>query len=333
LTEAEKACLQSKELTKQLITFSKGEAPVRKIGSIGDLVKETTNFALSGSKVKGDFFLTHDPWFVEFDEGQMKHAINNMILNAIEAMPDGGTIYVRAENINITPERGLPLFEGKYVKISIQDQGIGIPEKHLSNIFDPYFSTKEIGTQKGMGLGLATAYSIINRHNGQITVESEVGVGTTFTIYFPPYEKSIRELEAPETIQPKRTERHKGKILLMDDEKNIRNLADKLLSRSGYDAEFAKDGVEAIELYKKAMDSGKPFDAVILDLTVKGGMGGKDTVKNLKELYPQVKAIVSSGYFDDPVMTDCRAYGFTGVLVKPYTKKDLIEVLKKITKE
>ncbi len=332
LAEAEKASIQAQALTKQLITFAKGGAPVKKIGSIGDLIKETTNLTISKSNVKCDFLISRDLWPVEFDEGQMKHAIKNMIDNAVESMPDEGTIDVRAENINITVEQGLPLLEGKYVKISIRDHGVGIPEEHLSKIFDPYFSTKEMGIQKGMGLGLATTYSIINRHDGYITVESEVGVGTTFTLFLPAHDKDIRELKPLKTHKPEKPSIRAGRILVMDDEESIRKISKKRLSQLGYESELAKDGAQAIELYKKSMDSGQPFDLVILDLTVKGGMGGKDAVKALLKINPQVKAIVSSGYSNDPVMTDFKAYGFTGALPKPNTKKELIAALKNITK-
>jgi len=333
LSGAGNATLQAKELTKQLITFSKGGAPVKKVGSIGEFVMDTINLSILDSNIKCKFFIPHDLWLVGFDEGQMKHAINNMIVNTTESMPDGGTIDVTADNFIVTAERGLPLSDGKYVKISIQDRGVGIPEEHLSRIFDPYFTTKEMGVQKGMGLGLATTYSIINRHDGHITVESKVGGGTIFTLYLPAHEKDIRELEPEKTPRPEKPEIQTGRILLMDDEEMIRNLGKQMLSRFGYDAELAKDGAETIELYKKAMDSGKPFDAVILDLTVKGGMGGKDAVKNLSAIDPHVKAIVSSGYFNDPVMTDFRRYGFIGALPKPYTMKDLKDALDKVTKE
>jgi CheY-like chemotaxis protein len=332
LTEAEKASFQAQELTKQLITFSKGGAPIKKLGSTGDLVIDTTNLAISGSKVKCEFSIPSDLWLVDFDEGQMKHAISNMIVNAIESMPDGGVTDVRAENCNITAAQGLPLSEGKYVKISIRDQGIGITKEHLPMVFDPYFSTKERGIEKGMGLGLATTYSIINRHDGHITVESEVGVGTTFTIYLPAHEKDLRKIKPVEIPKPEKPAIHTGRILVMDDEEMIRRLSKQVLSRLGYEPELAKDGAEAIELYKESMDSGRPFDAVILDLTVKGGMGGKDTVKALLELNPQIKAIVSSGYSDDPVMTYFGSYGFTRALVKPYTKEDLNDVLNKVIK-
>ena len=333
LTEAEKASIQAQALTKQLITFSKGGTPIKKIGSIENLVKKTTDYSLSGSNVKYNFLILHDLWPIEFDEDQMKHAINNIIVNAVESMPDEGTVDVRAENFNITAKQNLSLLEGKYVKISIRDHGVGIPKEHLSQIFDPYFSTKEMGIQKGMGLGLATTYSIINRHGGHITVESEVGVGTTFTLFLPALEKDIRELKPIEIHEPEKPSIRTGRILVMDDEESIRNLSKQRLGRLGYESELAKNGAQAIEFYKKSMDSRKPFDAVILDLTVKGGMGGKDVIKAILKIDPKVKAIVSSGYSNDPVMTNFKEYGFTGALPKPNTKKELIEALKKIIKE
>ena len=335
LKAAEKASLLAKELTKQLITFSKWGAPVKEIGSTEDVVKETTNFVLAKANVTSEFFFPPDLWLVEFDEGQMKQAVKNMIINAVESMPDGGSIDVRAENFEIGSEpvkRSLPLLEGQYVKISIRDQGVGIPEEHLSVVFDPYFSTKEMGIQKGMGLGLATTFSIISRHDGHITVESEVGVGTTFTLYFPAHEKDVRELKPIDIPKPEKPAIRTGRILVMDDEEMIRNLAEQMLNRFVYEAEVAKDGDEAIELYNKAMDSGEPFEMVILDLTVKGGLGGKDAVKKILEIDPHAKVIVSSGYSKDPVMTDFKKYGFIGALPKPYTMKDLSNALNKVIK-
>jgi len=252
LKAAEEACLRAKELPKQLITFSKGGAPVKEIGSIEDVVKETTNFVLAKANVTCEFFFPLDLWLIEFDEGQMKQAAKNMIINAVESMPDGGSIDVRVENFEIGPEpvkRSLPLLEGKYVKISIRDQGIGIPKEHLSVVFDPYFSTKEMGTQKGMGLGLATTFSIVSRHDGHITVESEMGVGTTFTVYLPAHEKDVRELKPIDIPKPEKPVIRTGRILLMDDEEMIRNIVKQMPKRFGYEIELAKDGDEAIEMY------------------------------------------------------------------------------------
>ncbi len=263
----------------------------------------------------------------------MKHAVKNLIVNAVESMPDGGSIVLKAENFNIslgTIEKSLPLSEGKYVKISIKDHGIGIPEEHLSKIFDPYFSTKERGIEKGMGLGLATTYSIINRHDGHITAESKIGVGTTFIIYLPAAIEKIVGIEPVKVLEPEKPAVRTGRILVMDDEEAIRRLSKEMLSRLGYEPELAKDGAETIELYKRAMDSGKPFDAVILDLTIKGGAGGKEVIKQIMKIDLDIKAIVSSGYSNDPVMTNFRAYGFIGALPKPYSKKDLKDMLNQV---
>jgi len=332
LAETEKATLQAQELTQQLITFSKGGAPVKHVSSIKELVKQIKKSPNLGSNIMCEFTLAPDLWAVEFDEGQLKHAINNMIANAVESMPAGGTINVLAQNFNLAAEKDLQFPEGRYVKISIRDHGVGIPEKHLSLIFDPYFSTKELGLQKGLGLGLTTTYSIVNRHDGYITVESEMGVGTTFTLYLPAHEKDISQSEPLGVIQPEEPGVRTGRVLLMDDEEMIRDIGHRILSRLGYETELAADGNEAIAMYQEAMDSGKPFEIVILDLTVKGGLGGKDAVKKILKINPHAKVIVSSGYSNDPVMARFREYGFRGALPKPYKIIDMIETLKKITK-
>lgn len=223
----------------------------------------------------------------------------------------------------------LSLQDGTYVKISFRDQGVGISDKDLPLIFDPYYSSKERGTQKGMGLGLATSYSIIKQHNGEITAESKLGVGTTINIYLP-----ASEIKVP--VKKKLEEKAltgKGKILVMDDEEMIRKMLSQMVSRLGYEAAFSKEGAEAIEIYKKAKESGEPFDAVLLDLTVRGGMGGKDAIEKLIEIDPEVKAVVSSGHSDDPVMTDFRAYGFKGAMNKPFGKNELSKMLNKVIME
>ncbi len=324
---AETASLKAKDLTNRLITFSKGGAPFKKAGSVGDTVRETANLALSESDVKCEFFIPPDLQYVEFDERQMKQAFRNLIINAAESMESGRSVVVSAENTRIDSETSEKKLPGNYVKIIIRDQGVGIPEENLARIFDPYFSTRDRGTQKGMGLGLAITWSVITRHGGHITVESEVGTGTAFTIYLPVHEKEITKQKPGKKCADEKPAVRGGKILVMDDEEGVRDIAGHMLNRIGYDVEFASDGAEAIELYKTAMNSGKPFDAVILDLTVKGGIGGVVTVKWLLKTYPHVKAIVSSGYSNDPVMTDFRKYGFTGALAKPYTKKELADTL------
>ena len=325
LREAERACLRGRDLTQQLLTFSKGGKPIKRIISIADLIKEAANFALSGSNVKCEFSIPDDLWLIEVDEGQISQVINNIIINADQAMPRGGIIKVSCKNVIVSKEGDLPLKQGRYVKISIKDQGIGIPKKYLSKIFDPFFTTKK----KGSGLGLATAYSIIKRHGGHIFVESEVGVGTTFHIYLPVLKRKEKIIKGEIREEIKGS----GRVLLMDDEDIVLEVVGEMLRTLGYKVGFAKDGNEAIKLYKRAKASGHPFDAVIMDLTIPGAMGGKEAIKKLIEIDPEVKAIVSSGYSTDPVMADFRKYGFCGVIAKPYEMKELGKILKKVIKD
>jgi len=320
LSEAEKASLRARDLTQQLLTFSRGGEPVRKHISISELIQDSATFALTGSDVRCEFSLPGDLWPVEVDDGQISQVINNLVINADQAMPEGGIIKVRAENIIVDKDHSLPLKEGRYVKISIEDQGIGIPKEHLSKIFDPYFTTK----QKGSGLGLATTYSILKKHGGYITVESELRVGSIFHIYLP----ASRERAAPKKeVEEEIFIPGRGRVLVMDDEDMVREVAGEMLTQLGYEVELAKDGAEAIKLYKQAIEAKEPYDAVILDLTVPGGMGGKEAIKRLLEIDPKVKAIVSSGYSNDPIMAEFKRYGFMGVVAKPYRIKDLSEVL------
>jgi PAS domain S-box-containing protein len=322
LTEAEKASLRAKDLTQQLLTFSKGGAPIKKAASISELIRESTSFALRGSKVRCEFSLPDDLWPVEVDEGQVSQVIQNLIINADQAMPQGGRVNVSAENMMIGADHGLPLKAGRYVKLSIADQGIGIPAAHLQKIFDPYFTTK----QKGSGLGLATTYSIIKKHDGHITVASELGAGTTFTIFLPASQKE----SLPKKAVEEKPLVGQGKILIMDDEEGIRKTIGRTLRRIGYEVDFAEDGAEAIERYKKAQGAGQPFDAVIMDLTIPGGMGGKETIKELIQIDPQVKAIVSSGYSSESGMADLKQYGFRDLLCKPYTIQELSQTLHRV---
>jgi len=323
LKGAKKASKQAKKLTQQLLTFSKGGEPIKKLTSILELLINTTSFALSGTKAKCAFFLPDDLWWVEIDEGQIDQVINNLIINADQAMPEGGVVEVGAENVTVNKQDRLPLEEGKYIKISITDQGIGVPEEYLQKIFDPYFTTK----QKGSGLGLAITYSIIKKHEGYITLKSGKGVGTTFFIYLPAIEKQIFAMEE---VVEEIIDSGKGKILFMDDQQNVRDTVGEMLNYIGYEVEFANDGKEAIELYKKAKESKKPFDAVILDLTVPAGMGGKEAIQRLIEIELDVKAIVSSGYSNDPVLSEYKQYGFSGVVTKPYDIEELSETLHKV---
>jgi PAS domain S-box-containing protein len=322
LVETEKGAMRAKELTQQLLTFSKGGAPVKETSSVAEFLKESAAFTLSGSNVKCIFSIPDDLWAVEIDKGQINQVFNNLVMNADQAMPEGGMLNINAENITITSADILPLQKGKYVKFSFEDHGIGISSHHLDKIFEPYFSTKA----KGSGLGLASAYSIIRNHKGLITVESELGVGTTFYIYLPASEKIVVEKKA----ETGKALFGKGKILIMDDEDFIRKISGEMVKSLGYSAEFAKDGAEAIELYGKALKSEEPFAAVIMDLTIPGGMGGKEAIKELLKIDPNAKVIVSSGYSIDPIMSDCKKYGFMGVVAKPYKISELGNTLKEI---
>ena len=325
LTTVEKAAGRAKDLTRQLLTFSKGEAPITKNASISELLKDTISFCLRGSKVRYEFCISDNLWPVEIDEGQISQVIHNLIINANQAMPDGGMIRICTENVTIRANKGLPLKEGKYVKISINDEGLGISEEYLKKIFDPYFTTKSDGS----GLGLATSYSIIKKHKGYITVESEAGVGTTFIIFLPVTEKEIFSVE---DVVEERLLFGRGKILVMDDDLDVRDTAGQMLTSLGYVVEFAREGAEAVELYKKAKESGQGFEAVISDLTIPGGMGAEEVIKKLHEIDPEVKVIVSSGYSNDHLITEYRQYGFAGVIAKPYEIRGLSETLSKVIK-
>jgi signal transduction histidine kinase len=326
LSEAYEASMIAKNLTQKLITFSKGGSPIKETARLSPLVKSATEFTLSGSNIKCEFLIPDDLYLVEIDKTQISQAIHNLVMNAREAMPDGGTITVTAENI-IVPQKTPTLHKGKHVKISISDQGIGIPVQNLEKVFDPYFSTKQKGTQKGLGLGLSICHSIIEKHGGDVMIESRVGTGTTISILLPASAEKTIEEKSTRTTGEDIPVLGRGRILVMDDEKMIVKLTSLILSRLGYEAEFAADGSEAVEMYQAAMAADRPYDAVILDLTVRGGMGGKEAIRNLITLDPEVKAIVSSGYSDDPVMEDYQKYGFKGVVVKPFSIYELSEKL------
>ena len=325
LNDAEKATMRAKDLTQQLLTFAKGGEPFKKVTSINRLIEESVNLSLSGSNLKCEYRIAEDLYPVEIDEGQIRQVIHNVMTNAKEAMPSGGVVSIRASNVTLGSENDLYLERGPYVCIEFTDMGPGIPGAYLPKIFDPYFTTKEMGSQKGTGLGLAICYSIIRKHKGYIRVESKVGEGTTFSILLPAHKKDstlVNEIEEP--LPPK-----KGKVLLMDDEEMIREITAEILGALGYEAEFARDGEEAIEIYSKAQDSGRPFDVVILDLTIPGGMGGKEAIRKLQEIDPKIKGIVSSGYSNDPVMSEFRHYGFSGIITKPFKIEELDEILRK----
>jgi PAS domain S-box-containing protein len=322
LTEAEEACQQAQILARQLLTFARGGSPIKELASLEKLVTESASLACRGSQVRCEFSFPEDLKGIEGDPGQIRQVMQNLIINAIQAMPDGGCVKIWGENLAIGEPGILPLDMGNYVRVSIQDQGIGIPAEYLQKIFDPYYTTK----QKGSGLGLTAAYSIISNHRGHISVESTLGKGTTFHVYLPASDQKI--------IQQHKEDLDllfgKGKILVMDDEAMVRQVLGRMLQTLGYEVEFAGDGVEAIEIFTEAQKSGDVFAGAILDLTVPGGMGGKEVMARLLKIDPQVKAIVSSGYSDDPIMADFQAFGFTGVIAKPYRISELSKVLNQV---
>jgi len=307
LDECEKAAIRAGELTQQLLTFARGGEPVKKTMDVVRLIEESVSFTLRGSNVRAELDIAHDLWAVEADEGQINQVLNNLLINAVQAMPGGGVVTVRAEN-----ETGTKGSE-RHVCISISDSGDGIPDEILPRIFDPYFSTKAEGT----GLGLASVYSIVTRHGGSVTVSSEAGCGSEFVVRLP-------AAAHPPALEQVDDEQHSGscpinRVLVMDDEAMIRDVASLMLSEMGCGVDTCADGREALVLYRAALSGPAPYDAVILDLTVPGGMGGLETAERILALDPLAVLIVSSGYSQDAVSADFSSHGFSGAVMKPYT--------------
>jgi len=326
LDHAEEASEAARELSFRLLTFSKGGTPVRKICAIEDIFRKSAKLSLSGSNIFCNISFSPDLYPVEVDEGQMTQVFNNIIINAKEAMPEGGTINIRARNVSVSEDNSSFVRAGEYVCVSIQDSGAGIPEEHMSKIFDPYYTTKGLGSRKGTGLGLSVCQSIIRKHGGHISVESRKGLGSTFHVFIPALAGNrLHELGKAKQKAPRK------KILLMDDDERIRALVGNMLECLGYDCELAVNGEKAVAIFRQAKASGTAFDAVILDLTVQGGMGGDKAVKSLIEIDPGVKAVISSGYADDPAMKDFGKCGFVAAIAKPYKIEQLKELLDKLS--
>jgi signal transduction histidine kinase/ActR/RegA family two-component response regulator len=319
LDQAEKATQRASSLTHQLLTFSKGGTPVKELIKIDEVLRESAGFALRGSNISCEFELPDNLRPLIADKGQITQVIHNLIINAKQAMLNGGNIRIYAEYKMIYSEYHLPVPDGEYMMFAIEDHGVGIPMEHITQIFDPYFTTKG----NGSGLGLATSYSIVKKHNGHIAVESKEGEGTTFFVYLPiSYEESHTEINEQESTIP-----GTGRILIMDDEKPVREVLGNMLIELGYTVEFAQNGEEAVEQYSQAKESGQRFDAVILDLTVKKGMGGKESIEKLINIDPETKGIVSSGYSNDPIMSHYKDHGFVGVITKPYRLQELSVIM------
>ncbi|MCK5339759.1 MAG: PAS domain-containing protein [Desulfobulbaceae bacterium] len=323
LTEAEHASLRAQNLTQQLLTFSKGGQPIKEVASILEVVQDSADFVLRGSNVRCEYNFQDDLNLIEIDTGQIGQVIQNIVINANQSMPKGGVIKITCKKFIKNQFHALPLPGGKYIKLTLADHGTGIHSDHLGNIFDPYFTTK----QEGNGLGLAISHSIINKHNGHIAVDSHLGSGTTFHIYLPA--KDVEHLQ-PQALHENIQIQGNARVLVMDDEEMVRTVAKSILSYAGYEVYFAKDGQEAISTYQKTSEARKPIDITVMDLTVPGGMGGEEAVKEILKINPQAKVIVTSGYFNDPIMSNFRDHGFCAAIAKPFQFNALIGTINKI---
>jgi|CXWL01.1.fsa_nt_gi signal transduction histidine kinase/ActR/RegA family two-component response regulator len=325
LREAERACYRARDLALQLLTFARGGAPIRRTASLPDLLHETTRFVLRGSGVEPHLELAPELLPVDIDEGQISQVLNNLTLNAIQAMSAGGRLTVRAENINLFIEGGDPvsLRSGRYVKISVCDTGRGIAPEHLDRIFDPYFTTKPGGS----GLGLATSYSIVKHHGGALTVESTLGKGSCFHVYLPASRSGGGTVSPAVAPGAPAVLSGTGRILVMDDEEPVRVLLGRMLELLGYQPTLAADGAAAVEVFTAALADGQPFVAAVLDLTVPGGIGGVETLRQMRGLDPRIAAIASSGYSNDPVMADPERHRFDAVLPKPFDVSQLAHAM------
>jgi signal transduction histidine kinase/ActR/RegA family two-component response regulator len=323
LEECERATVRASELTRQLLTFARGGEPVKKLIDPAPLIREACSFVLRGLTVKGVVDLATDLWCLEADGGQLSQSLHNLLINAAQAMPNGGEVAARGENASLDAENPHGLPAGDYLRITIRDHGCGIPVENLARIFDPYFTTKSHGS----GLGLASVYSIAKRHGGTVGVTSSTGAGSCFEIYLPASPGKRPEFaEAKETI-----EKHGGgRILIMDDEDFIREIATEILLYKGYDVESCADGREAFELYRKAIRGNIPYASVILDLTIPGGMGGKEAAALILEIDPEAVLIVSSGYSNDPIIANYQNYGFSGAISKPFDADTLARELERL---
>lgn len=327
IDEAERITFLGKSLTQQLLTFSRGGNPITRIIELESFVTSAAKDIFRGTPIRCVFDIPPGTFSVEADREQLRQVFENVLRNAKDAMPAGGAITVKARNIRLAPDDRLPLMEENYVRVSIADEGVGILPEDIPRVFDPYYTTKVMGAEKGVGLGLAISYAIIKKHGGNITLESTRGRGSVFHIDLPAYNQGI---SAEKLAQESRASKKTGRVLLLDDETLILEIARELLNYLGYAATTAQSGEEAVSLFNQAIKLNEPFDAVILDLAVPGGMGGKEVVRELLRADPNVKAIISSGYLTDPIIENYKEYGFAEVLTKPYDADELDRKLQKI---
>jgi two-component system, cell cycle sensor histidine kinase and response regulator CckA len=323
LSKAGQAAQHAAHLSSQLLTFSKGGAPLKKVVSMGELLEHSAEFALYGSNLRADFDIAVDLWKAEVDAVQIEQVVNALMLNAREAMLHGGTVRVRARNVVVEENAHALLASGRYIKISITDRGTGISEELQTKIFDPYFTTKPAAT----GLGLAISYSIVKKHGGLLLLESSSADGSVFAFYLKATEHAVSTPEARVAGRP--FHYNHQRILIMDDEAAIRELTSQLLGTLGYEVTAVPDGLEAVRLYERALRRGEHFQAVILDATVRGGMGGVATIERLRSMDPKVNAIICSGYSDEAALSEFLAYGFRGALPKPFTRSELADALQR----
>lgn len=327
LADSAAAMEKAQRLTGQLLAFTRGVSPVLQPTSVSDLVHETCRFALRGTDVRCEHGVPEDLWTADIDPGQIWQVLINILTNAREAMPHGGTIWVMGENVHVPERFPLPLAAGRYVKLSFRDEGAGVGQHELPRVFDPYFTTKTSGSRKGTGIGLAVCRTIVEKHGGCITLESDLGRGTTVTFFLPARNPEVAPAAPP--VEAESPTRGRGcHILLLEDEPDVRDAGRRMLHRLGHTVTAVSDGADAIKLYRQAREEGgRPFDLVLLDLTVRGGMGGRDTLKHLRLLDGDVVAVVTSGYAEDPVIEEYRYYGFTAALTKPFSMKTLEETI------
>jgi PAS domain S-box-containing protein len=326
ITEAEKAAFKATSLTKQLLSFAKGGPSLMETVSVKQLIRDTVGFCLSGSNVDYRIDISEDLWPAKVDRGQIDQVLNNLLLNAVQAMPGGGTVMIKGENylrdttgFTADSPKAASLALGKYIMISVIDEGVGISYEQLSRIFDPYFTTKK----GGAGLGLTTAYSIIKRHGGLLYAESILGKGSVFTFYLPASDKPENKNKSNGSPVSSGT----GKILIMDDDMIVRTVVETLLKKAGYSPIGVSNSTQTLEIYAEALSQKEPFIVTIMDLTIPGGMGGKETVRKLREIDPHAKVIAFSGYSNDPIFTDYKKYGFDGVLAKPFSIQEFMRTI------